>query len=173
MQQQPSLDDLARIPIGRWPTPAVLLERVSERAGVEIWAKLEERCGAWGGNKVRKLEYWLAASGAAGRHRLVTVGAGASSWTAATVVHGARLGFDVSIGLAGPVPEPYEELYARSGARTTRLPNDRLMPLLYPLLRPRARLGGAAFLPAGGSGGWGDVGSMRAGIEIFEAHSSG
>lgn len=169
----PPLNDLPRLSMGAWPTPVVRLERVSELLGREVWAKLEERCGAWGGNKVRKLEHWLAHARAAGRSELVTLGAGTSSWTAAVALHGRRCGFEVTLGLAGPVPDDYEKLYAQAGVRSRRLPDHRLLPLLYPRLSARSRAGGALFLPAGGSGGWGDVGSARAGIEIGEAMAGG
>ena len=59
-----SLDDFARVPLLFGPSPIHPLGRLSEALGgeVEIWAKRED-CNsgiAFGGNKVRKLEYLAA-----------------------------------------------------------------------------------------------------------------
>ena len=59
-----SLDDFPRVPLLFGPSPVHPLRRLSEHlgGGVEIWAKRED-CNsgiAFGGNKVRKLEYLVA-----------------------------------------------------------------------------------------------------------------
>ena len=59
-----SLDDFPRVPLLFGPSPIHPLPRLSARLGgkVEIWAKRED-CNsgiAFGGNKVRKLEYLVA-----------------------------------------------------------------------------------------------------------------
>jgi len=58
------LDRYERVPLLFGPSPVHRLERLSEHLGgkVEIWAKRED-CNsglAYGGNKVRKLEYLAA-----------------------------------------------------------------------------------------------------------------
>src|SRR3954453_8934254 len=60
----PSLADFPRVPLTFGPSPVHRLDRLSEHLGgkVEIWAKRED-CNsglAYGGNKVRKLEYLAA-----------------------------------------------------------------------------------------------------------------
>ncbi|HYO60283.1 MAG TPA: pyridoxal-phosphate dependent enzyme, partial [Actinomycetota bacterium] len=59
-----AIDDFPRTPLLFGPSPVHPLRRLSEHLGgqVEIWAKRED-CNsgiAFGGNKVRKLEYLVA-----------------------------------------------------------------------------------------------------------------
>ena len=73
-----SLDDFARIPLLFGPSPIHPLPRLSQAlgGGVEIWAKRED-CNsgiAFGGNKVRKLEYLVAEAIAEGCDTLVSIG---------------------------------------------------------------------------------------------------
>ena len=59
-----------------WPSPIHPLPRLSEAVGVEVWAKRDDIASglAFGGNKVRKLE-WLAADALAqGCDTLVSIG---------------------------------------------------------------------------------------------------
>ena len=80
-----SLDDFARIPLLFGPSPIHPLPRLSEALGgqVEIWAKRED-CNsgiAFGGNKVRKLEYLAADALAQGCDTLVSIGGVQSNHT--------------------------------------------------------------------------------------------
>lgn len=73
-----SLEDFARVPLLFGPSPIHPLPRLSEALGgqVEIWAKRED-CNsgiAFGGNKVRKLEYLAADAIATGCDTLVSIG---------------------------------------------------------------------------------------------------
>ena len=72
------LDDFERISLLFGPSPIHPLPRLSESlgGGVEIWAKRED-CNsgiAFGGNKVRKLEYLVADAIAQGCDTLVSIG---------------------------------------------------------------------------------------------------
>jgi 1-aminocyclopropane-1-carboxylate deaminase len=53
-----------RMKLGFWPSPIHPLPRLSRKLGIEVWAKRDDVSSglAFGGNKVRKLE-WLAALG--------------------------------------------------------------------------------------------------------------
>jgi 1-aminocyclopropane-1-carboxylate deaminase len=80
-----SLDDFPRIPLLFGPSPMHPLPRLSETLGghVEIWAKRED-CNsgiAFGGNKVRKLEYLAADALAQGCDTLVSIGGVQSNHT--------------------------------------------------------------------------------------------
>lgn len=80
-----SLDDFARTPLLFGPSPLHPLPRLSEALGgkVEIWAKRED-CNsgiAFGGNKVRKLEYLVADALAQGCDTLVSIGGVQSNHT--------------------------------------------------------------------------------------------
>ncbi|MEE8406459.1 MAG: 1-aminocyclopropane-1-carboxylate deaminase [Acidimicrobiia bacterium] len=73
-----SLDDFARVSLLFGPSPIHPLPRLSEAlgGGVEIWAKRED-CNsgiAYGGNKVRKLEFLVAEALAQGCDTLVSIG---------------------------------------------------------------------------------------------------
>ncbi len=65
-----------RVQLGFWPSPVHKLARLSNDLGVEIWAKRDDVSSglAFGGNKIRKLE-WLAADALAqGCDTLVSIG---------------------------------------------------------------------------------------------------
>ncbi|MBW3658580.1 MAG: 1-aminocyclopropane-1-carboxylate deaminase [Actinobacteria bacterium] len=73
-----SLDDFRREPLLFGPSPVHPLPRLSEELGgeVEIWAKREDGNSgiAFGGNKVRKLEYLVADAIDTGCDTLVSIG---------------------------------------------------------------------------------------------------
>ena len=66
----------ARTPLGFFPSPIHPLKRLSRELGVEVWAKRDDVSSglAFGGNKIRKLE-WLAADAVRqGCDTLVSIG---------------------------------------------------------------------------------------------------
>ncbi len=80
-----TLDDHPRVPLLFGPSPVHPLRRLSAALGgeVEIWAKRED-CNsgiAFGGNKVRKLEYLVADALAQGCDTLVSIGGVQSNHT--------------------------------------------------------------------------------------------
>lgn len=80
-----SIDDFPRIPLLFGPSPIHPLRRLSQALGgqVEIWAKRED-CNsgiAYGGNKVRKLEYLVAEALDQGCDTLVSIGGVQSNHT--------------------------------------------------------------------------------------------
>ena len=90
------LDEFPRIPLLFGPSPVQRLERLSEHLGgrVEIWAKRED-CNsglAYGGNKVRKLEYLAADALASGCDSLVSIGGVQSNHTRQVAAVAAHLG---------------------------------------------------------------------------------
>jgi 1-aminocyclopropane-1-carboxylate deaminase len=90
------LDDFPRVPLLFGPSPLHPLERLSRHLGgkVEIWAKRED-CNsglAFGGNKVRKLEYLAAEALAQGCDTLVSIGGVQSNHTRQVAALAARLG---------------------------------------------------------------------------------
>jgi 1-aminocyclopropane-1-carboxylate deaminase len=91
-----SLEDFDRVELLFGPSPVHPLERLSEHLGgqVEIWAKRED-CNsglAYGGNKVRKLEYLVADALAQGCDTLVSIGGVQSNHTRQVAAVAARLG---------------------------------------------------------------------------------
>jgi 1-aminocyclopropane-1-carboxylate deaminase len=91
-----SLDSFARVELLFGPSPVHRLDRLSEHlgGGVQIWAKRED-CNsglAYGGNKVRKLEYLAADALAGGCDTLVSIGGVQSNHTRQVAGVAARLG---------------------------------------------------------------------------------
>ena len=92
------LDEIARTPLLFGPSPLQPLHRLtSHLGGARIWAKRED-CNsglAFGGNKVRKMEYLVAEAKAKGCDTLVTIGGVQSNHTRAVAAVGAHCGMDV------------------------------------------------------------------------------
>src|SRR5712691_7862754 len=94
-----SLENFERVELLFGPSPVHRLERLSEHLGgkVEIWAKRED-CNsgiAFGGNKVRKLEYLAADALAKGCDTLVSIGGIQSNHTRAVTGVARHLGLNV------------------------------------------------------------------------------
>ncbi len=156
---------LPHLPLGRFPTR---VERIEGVAPCELWVKRDDDCAtAYGGNKVRKLEFLLADARARGKTRLVTVGGWVSHHVLATAIYGAAHGFAVEAVL---FPQPVTErvranllALAATGARLRAAASYAGVPLKV----VRARLGGdAAWIAPGGSSPVGTLGWASAGLEI-------
>src|SRR3954468_13209687 len=94
-----TLADFPRVPLMFGPSPVHPLPRLSAALGgrVEIWAKRED-CNsgiAFGGNKVRKLEYLAADALARGCDTLVSIGGIQSNHTRAVTGVARHLGLEV------------------------------------------------------------------------------
>lgn len=90
------LDKFERYPLTFGPTPIEKLPRLSEHLGgdVELYAKRED-CNsglAFGGNKLRKLEYIIPDAIAAGADTLVTIGGVQSNHTRLVAAVAAKIG---------------------------------------------------------------------------------
>ncbi len=96
-----SIHDFDRYPLTFGPSPVHRLERLTaylaERGGgAKIWAKRED-CNAgiaYGGNKVRKLEYLIPEALAQGADTLVSIGGYQSNHTRQVAATAAKLGLD-------------------------------------------------------------------------------
>jgi len=84
-----------RLSLARLPTPLQRMDRLSEAwGGPTIWVKRDDLTGfEVSGNKIRKLEFHLAAAREAGADTLVTCGAAQSNHCRATALAAAPLGF--------------------------------------------------------------------------------
>src|SRR5690349_9735152 len=91
-----ALADFDRVPLLFGPSPVHRLERLEAHlgGGVEIWAKREDSNAglAYGGNKVRKLEYLAADALAQGCDTLVSIGGVQSNHTRQVAAVAAHLG---------------------------------------------------------------------------------
>jgi 1-aminocyclopropane-1-carboxylate deaminase len=91
-----ALADFDRVPLLFGPSPVHRLERLERHLGgeIEIWAKRED-CNsglAYGGNKVRKLEYLAADALAQGCDTLVSIGGVQSNHTRQVAAVAVKLG---------------------------------------------------------------------------------
>lgn len=98
-------EGLSHVPLGAFPTPVERLDGLARELGIgDLWVKRDDRSGvAYGGNKVRKLEFWLAE---ALRHRareVITLGAVGSNHALATTLYARALGLQTTLVLT---PQP-------------------------------------------------------------------
>lgn len=101
----PRLAELPRVRLAALPTPLHRLPRLSERLGVEVWAKRDDLTGlGLGGNKARKLEFLIADALARDHDVLVTGGGPGSNHVQITAAAAARLGLRCVVVLYGDEP---------------------------------------------------------------------
>jgi D-cysteine desulfhydrase len=94
-----------RVPLARIPTPLELMERMSERLGVDLYVKRDDLTGVeLTGNKVRKLEFVLADALQQKADIVLTCGGAQSNHSRATAVAAARLGLRCRLILRTPDP---------------------------------------------------------------------
>lgn len=110
------LDRLPRIRLTPQPTPIERLDRLSaEIAGARLEAKRDDMQGiAFGGNKVRQLEYYFGEAEARGADTVLITGAVQSNFCRLTAAYAARLGMACHIQLEERVPSN-DALYRASG----------------------------------------------------------
>lgn len=165
-----------RIPLAELPTPvrAVSCER---RSGTRrILIKEDNRSArAYGGNKVRKLEYLLARARRRDARLIATFGTVGSHHALATSVYAQQLGFDSIAFLshqartADVAPalnrhlELGTELVPFGGSRAERIAT----------LRRHLRGRRAHIIPLGGSSWLGTLGFVNAGLELAQQIRSG
>ena len=102
------LPDLPRYPLLDGPSPLQPAERFADAlgGGFELWLKREDLLPlAFGGNKLRNLEFLLGEALGEGADVLVTSGRRWSNHCRLTAAAGARAGLDVQLVLSGP-PAP-------------------------------------------------------------------
>lgn len=112
------LKDFEKYPLTFGPTPIEHLPRLSEALGgsVEIYAKRED-CNsglAFGGNKLRKLEYILPDAIASGADTLVSIGGVQSNHTRMVAAAAAKIGMKCVVVQEKWVPH-FDAVYDRVG----------------------------------------------------------
>jgi L-cysteate sulfo-lyase len=98
-----------REPLGTYPTPLQPLPRLSAHlGGPQLWIKRDDLTGfALGGNKVRKLEFFLGEARATGADVLLTAGGHQSNHARITAAAAARAGLGCVLVLSGGEPAAY------------------------------------------------------------------
>ncbi len=114
----PMLDQFERYPLTFGPTPIEKLERLSAHLGgaVDIYAKRDD-CNsglAFGGNKLRKLEYIVPDALKSGADTLVTIGGVQSNHTRQVAAVAAKLGLKCRLVQESWVPHE-DAVYDRVG----------------------------------------------------------
>jgi 1-aminocyclopropane-1-carboxylate deaminase len=112
------LEKFARYPLTFGPTPIEKLDRLTEHLGgeVEIYAKRDD-CNsglAFGGNKLRKLEYIIPDAIASGADTLVSIGGVQSNHTRMVAAVAAKIGFKCRLVQESWVPHE-DAVYDRVG----------------------------------------------------------
>ncbi|MEC9435388.1 MAG: 1-aminocyclopropane-1-carboxylate deaminase [Pseudomonadota bacterium] len=112
------LDKFERYPLTYGPTPIEKLPRLTEAlgGGVEIWAKRDD-CNsglAFGGNKLRKLEYIVPDAIKSGADTLVSIGGVQSNHTRMVAATAAKLGMKCVVVQEKWVPH-FDAVYDRVG----------------------------------------------------------
>jgi 1-aminocyclopropane-1-carboxylate deaminase/D-cysteine desulfhydrase-like pyridoxal-dependent ACC family enzyme len=95
---------IRRLELGHWPTPLLELARLREHLGCKprLWVKHDDWAGpGFGGNKVRKLEYYFAKALAQGYDTVITCGSLRSNHCRVTAALAARLGLECHLVLNG------------------------------------------------------------------------
>ncbi|HEY2747177.1 MAG TPA: pyridoxal-phosphate dependent enzyme [Polyangia bacterium] len=162
------------LPLGRFPTAVSRLERLLPPS-VELWIKHDDASGtAYGGNKVRKLEFLLGDAKARGARRLVTLGAIGSHHVLATAIYGRQSGFTVD---AVVFPQPLtdhvrEQMIADVAAGAALHPVRGYTGVPWRVWQQR-RGRGVAWISAGGSSPIGSLGWVSAGLELLEQIARG
>jgi 1-aminocyclopropane-1-carboxylate deaminase/D-cysteine desulfhydrase-like pyridoxal-dependent ACC family enzyme len=170
--------DLPRFALIDGPSPLQSAPRLSAALGglCEVWLKREDLLPlAFGGNKLRNLEYLLGAALTDGADTLVTSGRRWSNHCRLTAAAGARAGLAVHLVLSGPPvdpPGPNQRLDELLGAtihvtRTTeRSEREALVAAVADELRSAGR---RPYVIGVGGGGWiGAYGQLMAGVELAD-----
>jgi 1-aminocyclopropane-1-carboxylate deaminase/D-cysteine desulfhydrase-like pyridoxal-dependent ACC family enzyme len=165
-----------RFPLFDGPSPLHPLPRFSAELGgrVEIWAKREDLLPlAFGGNKLRNLEFLVGAALADGCDTLVTSGRRWSNHARLTAAAGARAGLGVQLVLSGPQVDPPGPSIriARSFGATVHLldgaDRDEREAAVTRVAREVTAGGGRPYvIGVGGSGSIGAFGQMLAAREL-------
>jgi 1-aminocyclopropane-1-carboxylate deaminase/D-cysteine desulfhydrase-like pyridoxal-dependent ACC family enzyme len=174
----PAIAALPRFALLDGPSPLQPLPRFSAalRGGADIWIKREDLLPlAFGGNKLRNLEFLVGAALAEGADTLVTSGRRWSNHCRLTAAAGARAGLGVHLVLTGPPRRPrdagpsqvLDELLGATVHVTTgddRAERAALVEGVVAELRASGRRPFA--IGVGGTGPVGAAGQVLAGLEL-------
>ena len=171
-------DDLPRFPLFDGPSPLHRLPRFAEALGgrVDIWMKREDLLPlAFGGNKLRNLEFLVGAALAEGADTLVTSGRRWSNHCRLTAAAGARAGLGVHLVLSGPaveLPGPGVRIAQAYGATVHQLATadraEREARVAGVVADLRAAGRKPYVIDVGGSGMPGVFGQLEAAIEFSD-----
>jgi 1-aminocyclopropane-1-carboxylate deaminase/D-cysteine desulfhydrase-like pyridoxal-dependent ACC family enzyme len=174
----PDPDRFPRFTLLDGPSPLARLGRLETALGgrAELWIKREDLLPlAFGGNKLRNLEFLVGAARTEGADTLVTVGRRWSNHARLTAAAGAKAGLEVHLVLSGPPTDPVNpgirlaELFGATvhQARTADR-GERAALLEHVVGQLRATGRRPAVIGVGGSGVTGAIGQVLAAQELAE-----
>ena len=182
VKQYPSLENkLPYVSLGEFPTPLLKLDKLGPHIGLDnLFIKRDDMSGkAYGGNKVRKLEFLLGDVLHTKINEILTFGAAGSNHALATAIYAKQLGLK-SISMLTHQPNAHYVIRNlimsyHCGAEIHLYPKipfivPRANPVvLYQLLRHRLSSGHMpGIIPFGGSSPLGVVGYVNAAFELKE-----
>jgi 1-aminocyclopropane-1-carboxylate deaminase/D-cysteine desulfhydrase-like pyridoxal-dependent ACC family enzyme len=180
MEVPPAIAALPRFGLLDGPSPLAPLERLSAALGgdAQIWIKREDLLPlAFGGNKLRNLEFLVGAALAEGADSLITSGRRWSNHCRLTAAAGARAGLAVHLVLTGPPRDAGEEgpnqvLDELLGAtvHVTATEDRAERAALVESIAADVRAGGRRpfVIGVGGTGSVGAAGQVLAGLELAD-----
>lgn len=174
----PDPDHYPRFALLDGPSSLAPLPRLSAALGgrAELWIKREDLLPlAFGGNKLRSLEYLVGAALADGADSLVTTGRRWSNHARLTAAAGARAGLEVHLVLSGPPTDPPNpgivlgELLGATVHQAATADRAERTALLERVVADLQALGGRPHVIATGGGSVvGAIGQVMAGIELVD-----
>jgi 1-aminocyclopropane-1-carboxylate deaminase/D-cysteine desulfhydrase-like pyridoxal-dependent ACC family enzyme len=177
-----SITALPRFRLFEPPSPLLPAPRLAAElgaaSGTEIWLKREDLLPvAFGGNKLRNLEFLIGAALADGADTLVTAGRRWSNHCRLTAAAGARAGLDVHLVLTGPEPaagaeganQLLDELLGATLHWTEAEDRAERAALMERMAEDvRAAGGHPSVIGVGGTGPVGAAGQVLAGLELAD-----
>ncbi len=166
--------NIPKVNLGFYPTPIYKLEKISNELNQNIFIKRDDLTGiAFGGNKIRKLQYFIADAIEQEAKALVTVGAPQSNHVRQTIAAGIKFGFDVHVALYKPEQTQYQGnllLDALMGAHIHWIDSKNYYEEIIKITGVLKDCHGKMpyFIPVGGSNEIGAWGYISAAEEIAE-----
>ena len=109
------LETFPTAPLGHYPTPVEPAPRLGDELGLNLRIKRDDATGlAFGGNKVRQLEFYLGKALELNADTILITGAVQSNFVRAAAAAAAKLGLRCHVQLEDRVPL-YDESYVGSG----------------------------------------------------------
>lgn len=181
-ERYPRLACVARRALGDFPTPVRSLPKLAKAVGTaDLYLKNDGvSARAYGGNKVRKLEFLLADAVEAGARAVVTFGYAGSNHAAATAVYAREVGLQaISMLLLQPNASYVRRnllvgLAVGAELHEFRTPTALAAATALRLARARVQTGHAAYvIPPGGSSPIGTLGYVNAALELDRQITAG
>jgi D-cysteine desulfhydrase len=168
------LEAIPRLALGHYPTPVEKMPRLRAAlgGGPKLFIKHDDYSGpGFGGNKVRKLEYVLAAAQAEGADAVITCGGERSNHCRVTASLAARLGLECTLVLNGADGGPKPASLAVDqwvGARIVRVDrrDQRAARMEEAAAELRAQGRHPVIIPLGASTPLGAMGFVAAAAEL-------